>query len=98
MPTAKTIQKNAKIGNEDLRASFSYRGGSPAQPDAKPPVAAIPATLVFSLHIEHDDGSSSLINVPVNTTLTNTTDRNKIRSLLIKLRDAAFVAGGYTTS
>jgi len=87
--------KTAKVGNEDLRASFAFRGGSPGDPDAEPPVDPTPAALTFSLHVEHEDGSAERINVPVTGALT-APQETSLKANLVRLRDAALAALGYT--
>lgn len=88
MVQRKTINQDAKVGNEDLTATFQF-----IKTDIDGYGAAI-NELAFALHIKHDDGSSGYGRVVVDDILIGG-ERSDLNSLLVKLRDAVLSQLGY---
>ena len=98
MPTEKTNIKRALIAKEEVQVGLRYREGVPGEPDAEPPVAAVPPRLIFSLTFKHEDGESRRVNRVLNELLPLAADRSKFRSLLAKASAKLIADDGYTTS
>lgn len=88
MVKRKTTNQDAKVGNEDLTATFQFRTTSidGYGEDIK--------ELTFSLVIKHDTGPSGYGRVIVDDELTGG-ERSGLNSLLVKLRDAVLLQQGY---
>jgi len=88
MTKQKTINQQAKVGNDDLMATFQF-----IKTDVDGYGAPI-KELGFALNIEHDIGPSGYGRVIVDDVLTGG-ERTSLNQLLVKLRDAVLVQQGY---
>lgn len=88
MAKQKTINQQAKIGNEDLTATLQF-----VKTDVDGYGAPI-KELTLALVIEHDNGPNGYGRVIVDDILT-TQERSDLNVLLVKLRDAVLVQQGY---
>lgn len=88
MAKQKTINQQAKIGNEDLTATFKF-----IKTDVDGYGVAI-KELSFALNIQHDVGPDNHGKVIVDNVLT-AQERSDLNSLLIKLRDEVLTQLGY---
>ena len=88
MAKQKTINIEAKVGNEDLTATIQF-----IKTDVDGYGAPI-KELAFALHISHTNGENGYGRVIVDDVLT-AQERSDLNPLLVKLRDAVLAQEGY---
>lgn len=88
MAKQKTINQQAKVGNEDLIMTFQFI--KTAVDEYGEPIKE----LTVALHIRHDNGPDGYGRLIVDNAIT-AGERSNLNSLLVKLRDAILIQEGY---